>query len=170
MVGAPEVHFEFQSHELSYAFLGHFLSAGKRDCLLNVAFDFSHLRQFAPSWVSLTRLEEGEGFYRVKYESRIPSVSSTSIYRKTLDRAAGRVEFVLEEHLIHGVSSFLVPKMTASNGAYEITAKGEMFQVRYRQNLHLEKGLASPLLLSRAKREAVDFLKKFARYTNEICR
>ena len=159
------------SHELSkdgdlYTFQGSFLAFSNRDCLLDILYDFDHLRKFVTSPNSFSLLQRGDNWYDFCCTYRVLHSENKLVYRKTLRKKERKVTF----EMISGRQDIkLIPEVLASFGYYEIMPEKDGDQVVYLHQDRLSPSFCRKIYLYLAQKEAVKFLEGLKTYVERKC-
>jgi hypothetical protein len=159
------------SHELSqdgdlYTFRGSFLVFSDRDCLLDILYDFDHLRRFVACPNSFSLLQKGNNWYDFCCTYRVLHSENKLVYRKTLKKEERKVTF----EMISGRQDIkLIPEVLSSSGYYEIMPEKDGYQVVYFHQDRLSPSFCREIYVYLAKKEAVKFIQGLKTYVERKC-
>jgi membrane protein DedA with SNARE-associated domain len=149
-----------------YTFRGSFLTFSDPDCLLDILYDFDHLRKFVTCPNSFSLLQKGDNWHSFCCTYRVLLSENKLIYRKTLKKEELRVTF----EMIAGRQNIkLIPEVLSSSGYYEIMPKKDGYQVVYFHQDRLSPSFCRDIYLYLAKKEAVKFLQELKNYVEKEC-
>jgi len=159
---------EFTEGERQYAFRGSFQVTGTERCLMEVIYDFGHISRYAAGARSIEKGLEGEDWYEVTYTYRRYLVfKNRSTWRRTLNRAKGRVDF---EMTASENNLGMLPELLASTGYYQLAKEAQGYRLEYFQECSVSDGTFSARYLKHARKAAIRFLEEFRQYVMTTCR
>jgi len=159
---------EFTEDERQYAFRGSFQVTGTERCLMDVIYDFGHISRYAAGARSIEKGLEGENWYEVTYTYRRYLVfKNRSTWRRTLNRAKGRVDF---EMTASENNLGMLPELLASTGYYQLAKETQGYRLEYFQECSISDGAFSARYLKHARKTAIRFLEEFRQYVMTTCR
>ena len=158
--------YEFVREENYYSFRGRIAVKTDLDCLINILYDFKHLASIESSANSIVLLREGENWYEACHIFKELFYKHESIWRKTLKREEKRIVF---EMISHKHNSGLMPEILSSSGYYQIKPEEEGYKVEYFQECTLKSALLKSAYISRAKKEAIKFMRELKEYIEKTC-
>jgi hypothetical protein len=130
--------------------------------LLAVCFDFKHLQQFYHG-TEVRLVASGPNWQKLEYRTDYKIGTSTIVYKKTLDRAKGKANFIM---LSYQATGWGVPAMTASAGSYTVTDDGKTRTLAYEQSVTLDREIG-PLDWSLIKSKTRTFFTDFEAYVRQ---
>lgn len=158
--------YRFVHEENRYRFEGSFRSPGDADCLLGMLYEFDRYRESVTHAESLTLDERGEDWQIVTYRYRNLFYRARSTFRRTLDRAEGRIEY----RLIHLEEGGLVrPGIRNISGYYGVRDEGDARRVTFFQEGALGGGMLSGFYFNHARDVAAGFLEEIRKSAERHC-
>ena len=144
-----------------YTFVSSFTVVAEPDEVLDLLFEFRHLRQFARRATAVELLAEGPGWQEVRYTYATWVWRIHTTFRRELDRTHRRVRFHMTGASRSGVP---VPLPTASTGDYRLEPVAGGLRVIYRQTAETRDTLLLGVWMSRARSEAIGFSQDLEAY------
>ncbi len=160
------IQYKFNQTDSSYAFWGSFKVKGNTECILNVCFDYEHIKALAPSAENVFLIDQGANWNKIKYEYEAFVFSNQSVWYRKKESRQQKVNFKLLSSINN---SSLMPEMTSSSGFYHIQHDGDSLIMNYYQECTLSESIFINLYIHRIKKEAVDFLYWFKKYVISEC-
>jgi hypothetical protein len=162
-----DIQYQFTQTDSSYIFYGSFRINAKPECLLEISFNYKHIRALAPDAEEVRLIDQGNNWNQISYTyQKFTLFKNTTVWHRILNEENQRVDFTLvssENNLS------IMPRMTSSKGFYQIKQQGEYCIVEYYQQCQLREGLITKLYLDSAKKEAIKFLHRFFKYADAFC-
>ncbi|MBN2480418.1 MAG: hypothetical protein JXB19_01660 [Bacteroidales bacterium] len=161
------IQYTFTQTDSGYAFYGSFISEADAGCLLEICFEYEHIRALASDAQEVLLIDQGENWNRILYRYRkfIWFENESSWHRK-IDPEKQRVDFTLLSSINN---SKIMPMMLSSSGFYQVSVQDTGSLVEYHQQCTLSESPLTRIYLDRAKVEAVRFIYYFSEYLNEYC-
>lgn len=161
-----EIFHTFHHTDTQYTFEGSFELAADPACLLNVLFDFDHLKNYVKHAKTATLLREGPRWQDVRYSYRSLFYDAETTFKRVLDAAAGRVDYRLVD-ITH--SGLVDPDIQSISGYYGISRIPTGYRVTFYQQGELEAALLSGFYFYMAKNQAVSFVREIRDYMLSHC-
>ncbi len=149
-----------------YTFHGSFWTFSDRSCLLDILYEFDHLRKFVTCPNAFSLLQKGNNWYDFCCTYRVLLSENKLIYRKTLKKEKLKVTF---EMIAGNQDIKLIPQVLSSSGYYEIIPEKDGYQVVYLHQDRLSPSFSRDIYLYLAKKEAVKFLQGLKNYIEREC-
>jgi len=162
-----DIKYKFTQTDSSYTFYGSYKINVNPKCLLEISFNYEHIRALASDAEEVQLIDLGSNWNQISYiYQKFTFFKNKSVWHRILNEENQRVDFAL-------VSSennhSIMPRMTSSKGFYQIKQQGEYSIVEYYQQCQLREGLITKLYLDSAKKEAIKFLHRFFKYADTFC-
>ena len=162
-----EIKYKFTQSDSSYTFYGSFKIKANPKCLLEISFNYEHIRALAPNAKEVQLIDQGGNWNQISYTyQKFTFFKNKTVWHRILNEENRRVDFTL---LSSENNLSIMPHMTSSSGFYQIKQQGEYFIMEYYQQCQLTKELITKLYLNRAKKEAIKFMHKFSEYARAFC-
>ncbi|MCD4735199.1 MAG: hypothetical protein K8R53_04090 [Bacteroidales bacterium] len=162
-----DVQYKFTQTDSSYTFYGSFRINANPECLLEISFNYEHIRALAPDAEEVRLIDKGNNWNQISYTyQKFTFFKNKTVWHRVLNEENQRVDFTLvssENNLS------IMPRMISSKGFYQIKQQGEYSIVEYYQQCQLSEGLITKLYLDSAKKEAIKFLNRFLKYADTFC-
>ena len=162
-----DVQYKFTQTDSSYTFYGSFRINANPECLLEISFNYEHIRALAPDAEEVRLIDKGNNWNQISYTyQKFTFFKNKTVWHRVLNEENQRVDFTLvssENNLS------IMPRMISSKGFYQIKQQGEYSIVEYYQQCQLREGLITKLYLDSAKKEAIKFLHRFFKYADSFC-
>lgn len=162
-----DIKYKFTQTDSSYTFYGSFKINANPKCLLEISFNYKHIRVLAPDAKEVQLISQGSNWNQISYTYQIFTFfKNKTVWHRILNEENQRVDFTLissENNLA------IMPRMISSSGYYQIKQQGEYCIVEYYQQCQLTDELITKLYLNRAKKEAIKFMLKFFKYADTFC-
>jgi hypothetical protein len=170
----PEEKSDYLNYETSrvgnnYIFRGKIFVNASVSCVIQIIYDFKHLKHFLTSADSIDLVREGTNWYEARFTYHYLIFQNKIIYRRILKKEENRVTF---EMVSCEQNSKLLPKILFSNGYYEISADKECAWVTYFEESTLEPSRFEWkvfFLETFVEKEAGRFLRELKKYTEATC-
>ena len=162
-----DIQCKFTQTDSSYTFYGSFKINANPKCLLEISYNYNHIRALALDAKEVQLIDQGSNWNQISYiYQKFTFFKNKTVWHRILNAENQRVDFTL-------VSSennrTIMPRMISSSGFYQIKQQGEYFIVEYYQQCQLSEELITKLYLNRAKKEAIKFMHKFSEYASTFC-
>ncbi len=162
-----DIYSTFSQTDTTYTFYGRFNVIAETSCLMNICFDYEHIKALAIDASSVDLIEEGENLNKIKYTyQKFPFFKNESLWYRTIDSENSRVDFALVSSKNNNA---IMPRMTSSSGYYKVTQLNGMLSVEYFQQCSLTKSFLTALYLDFTKKKAIEFLHVFKDYSRKHC-
>jgi hypothetical protein len=162
-----KIQYKFTKTDSSYSFYGSFKINAYPACLLEIFFNYKHIKALAPDAKEVLLIEQGSDWHKIRYKyQKFIFFENISVWHRTLDIEKQRVDFILVSSENNQAT---MPRMISSSGFYRVNKHGEDIIVEYFQECQLIKTSITNLYLYRVKREVIQFMNWFSEYANTIC-
>ena len=163
-----DIQFTFTQNDACYSFKSSFDIHVDPNCLLNICFDFEHIKALAPDAKEVSLLDTGKNWNKIRYTyQKFAYFENTSIWYRTSDESTKRVDF----QLISSVNnSTIMPVMISSTGYYQIKTRNNKVNLEYFQECKLTDSFLTTIYLSRVEKNAKQFIYRLYDYINVICK
>lgn len=162
-----DVQYKFTQTDSSYTFYGRFIIHADTECLLQIFFNYEHIRALAPDAKEVLLTDEGDDWNKIHYTyQKFNYFENKSLWHRKLDKENQRVVFTL---ISSENNKTIMPEMISSSGFYQAKQRGNDIIVEYYQQCKITKSSITNMYLSRVKKEAIQFMKRFSKYTNKKC-
>ena len=162
-----DIKYKFTQTDSSYTFYGSFSIKANPECLLEITFNFEHIRALAPDAKEVLLIEEGSNWNQLSYTyQKFILFKNKTIWHRMLNKENKRVDFTL---MSSENNTAVMPRMISSSGYYQIKQQGEYFIMEYYQQCQLTEESITKLYLNRAKKDAIKFIHKFSEYAEAYC-
>lgn len=142
-----------------------FTTRCKKNMLLEICFEFSHLIEFAKQKnTTIKLLESGENWYTVEYDYRYFIYTNNSIYKKTIIPQENLVKF---EMINYSQNIGILPKVLAASGYYKVIANEKENEVTYYQKTILDRQM-DRFYLKSVKRKTEEFFLNLKEYIEKF--
>jgi hypothetical protein len=164
---ANDIQFKFTRTDSGYSFYGSFKINADPKCLLEISFNYEHIRALAPDAKEVLLIDQGSNWNQISYTyQKFIYFENKSVWYRKLNKEKQRVDFILVSSINNQT---IVPRMISSSGYYQIKPQGEYIIVEYYQQCQLTESSLTKKYLSKVKKEAIKFMHKFSEYANEFC-
>lgn len=162
-----DIQYKFIQNNSGYSFFGTFRINANPKCLLEISFNYEHIRALAQDAKEVLLIEQGIDWNKISYTyERSLYFENRSVWHRTLNREKQRVNFIL-------VSSennrTVMPRIISSSGFYQIKLQEDYIIVEYYQECQLSESSLIKLYLNKVKKEAMKFMHDFLVYAKDHC-
>jgi hypothetical protein len=161
------IDYKFNITDSSYSFYGSFKIRADVTCLLEITFNYDHLRAMVPDAKEVILLDQGINYNKIKYIfQKYLLFVNTSVWNRVLDAPGQRVEFTLvssENNLS------IMPQLISSRGYYQIIQQDGYQMMEYYHECRVTEKTITKLYLNQLKDEAIGFIYLFSEYACEYC-
>ena len=162
-----DIKFKFTQTDSSYKFYGSFKIKAHPKCLLEISFNYTHIRELALDAKKVQLISQGNNWNQISYIYRkFIFFKNTTVWHRTLNEENQRVNFAL---MSSKNNQKIMPRMLSSSGYYQITQEGEYSTMEYFQQCQLSEESITNLYIKRVKKNAMKFMHKFSEYANSFC-
>ncbi|HJX71406.1 MAG TPA: hypothetical protein VJ346_05620 [Bacteroidales bacterium] len=164
---ANDIQYKFMQTDSSYSFYSTFRIRSYPDCLLDICFDYRHIRLLAPDAKEVQLINQGVNWNQIRYTyQKYIFFENITVWHRKVNSEKQRVDF----NLISSKNNLaIMPGLISSSGFYQINKQGEHVFVEYYQQCQLTKSSLTKSYLSRVQKEAIQFIYRFSEYANAIC-
>lgn len=161
------IHYKFTQTDSNYTFYGSFKIKADPECLLDILFNYKHIKALAVDAKEVVLIDQGKNWNQISFTyQKYIFFKNKSIWHRVLHEEDKRVEFTL-------LSSYnnrkVMPQILSSSGFYQIHKEGEFYLVEYYQECQLTEHGVTKLYLQRAKKGAIKFMHVFSEYAVSFC-
>lgn len=162
-----DIKYTFTQTHSSYTFYGSFKINTDPKCLLEISFNYKHIRALALGAKEVQLIDQGSNWNQISYTyKKFVFFKNKTVWHRILNEENQRVDFTL---VSSENNQTIMPRMISSSGFYQIEKEGEYFIVKYYQQCQLTEKLTTELYLNRAKKEAIKFMYTFFKYASTFC-
>lgn len=162
-----DIKYKFTQTDSSYTFYGSFKINADPKCLLEISFDYKHIRALALDAKEVQLIDQGSNWNQISYTyQKFAFFKNKTVWHRILNEENQRVDFTL---VSSDNNRTIMPRMISSSGFYQIKQQGDYLIVEYYQQCQLTEELITKLYLNRAKKEAIKFIHKFSEYAGTFC-
>jgi len=162
-----DINYNFTQSDSSYTFYGSFRVDANPECLLEVSFEYKHVKALNHEAKEVKLIDQGSNWNQISYTyQKFTFFKNKTVWHRILNEEYRRVDFTL---VSSENNQSIMPRRISSSGYYQIKQHGEYFIVEYYQQCQLTEELITKLYLNRAKKEAIKFMYKFSEYASTFC-
>ncbi len=162
-----EIIWNFTRSDTGYFFNGSFKLIADPACVLNLCFEYDHIRALAPDAQAVTLEDMGPCWNRIAYVYRKYYIfRNKSLWNRVLDTTKQRVDFTLLSS-INNLS--VMPVMISSSGYYKVSSRNDTTTVEYYQQCRLRGAPLTSFYMKKAEEEALHFMQRFYEYAVAHC-
>jgi hypothetical protein len=159
--------YSFSHTDTTYTFYGRFKVVAETSCVMNICFNYEHIKALAPDASRVELIEEAENWNEIKYTyKQSPFYKNESLWHRTIDRENARVDFTL---IYSDNNHSFMPRMISSSGHYKVIQINGVCWVEYFQQCLLSKSSLTALYQYSMRKKAVEFLHLFEDYSKKHC-
>ncbi len=161
------IFYSFTHTNTTYTFHGRFRVDAEKNCLLEICFDYEHIKALALDASKVELIEQSKNWNKIKYTyQQYPFYKNESLWYRTIDHKNSIINFKL-------VSSknnhSIMPRMISSSGYYKVSQIREATWVEYFQQCCFTRSNLSSLFQHYMKKKAVEFIYLFQEYSQKHC-
>ncbi len=162
-----DIQYKLSLTDSTLIFYGSFRTVSRPDCLLEIFFNYNHIKALASEGMEVQLVDQGTDWSLIRYKfRRFIFFENTSEWHRKLDRE----NQVLDIKLVSSVNNqTAMPGMISSSGWFKVREQGDEIIVEYHQSCQLTKTLITELFLKILRNEAIQFMQKLMEYTNTNC-
>ncbi|MFH0842211.1 MAG: hypothetical protein V1903_06280 [Bacteroidota bacterium] len=162
-----DIQYKFSLTDSTLVFHGSFRTVSSPDCLLEIFFNYNHIKALASEGMEVQLVDQGTDWSLIRYKfRRFIFFENTSEWQRKLNRE----NQVLDIKLVSSVNNqAAMPRMISSSGSFKVREQGDEIIVEYHQSCRLTKTLITELFLKILRNEAIQFMQKLMEYTNTNC-
>lgn len=161
------IQYQFTQTDSTYSFYSSFTIIADPKCLLEISYDYEHIKALAPDAKEVLLVDQGNDWNKISYTyQKFVLFENKSVWFRKLDEEKQRVDFIL---VASKNNNAIMPRMISSSGYYQVKRLGEYCTVEYYQQCHLTESIITKLYLNRAKNEAIRFMYRFREYAGDSC-
>ncbi|HRZ42098.1 MAG TPA: hypothetical protein P5228_05280 [Bacteroidales bacterium] len=161
------IYYTFTHTDTTYAFYGRFKIDARLDCVMQLCFNFQHIREMAADASKVELIGEGENWNKIKYTYELyPLYKNESIWYRKKDLENQRINFTL---ISSKNNRSFMPTVISSSGYYRFRQVQGTVWVEYFQQCRFTRSYLISFYLNFLKGKAVDFLHVFYDYSRNHC-
>jgi hypothetical protein len=161
------IYSSFSQTDTSFTFYGQFNVVAETNCLINICFNYKHIKALAVDASNVKLIEEGSNWNKIRYTYQIfPFFKNESLWYRTIDRKNSRVDFWL---ISSKNNNSVMPRIISSSGYYKVNRHNGIITVKYFQMCRLTSSFLTDLYLDLMKKKAIEFLHTFKDYSQKHC-
>jgi len=161
------IEYKFTQTDSSYTFYGSFKIKANPKCLLEISFDYEHIRALAPTAKEVLLIDQGNNWNQISYiYQEFIFFKNKTVWHRVLNEEDQRVDFTL---MSSENNQTIMPRMISSSGFYQIKQEEEYIIVEYYQQCLLTEELITKLYINKTKEEAIKFIHRFSEYAGAFC-
>lgn len=162
-----DIQYTFTQTDSSYSFYGSFKINANPECILDISFNFRHIRALAPDAEEVILVDSDSNWNQISYiYQKFIFFENTTIWSRKLDEEKQRVDFTL---VSSQNNQTMMPRLISSSGFYQVKQQSDYIIVEYYQECKLAEESITKFYLNRIKKEAINFMDKFSEYASEYC-
>jgi hypothetical protein len=162
------IEYEFILTDSCYSFCGRIKIRADAKCLLDLTFNFNHIRALVPDAKEVLLLDHDSDSCVVQYTfQKFLFFVNTSVWKRVLDKPERKVKFSLvssENNLS------IMPELLYSTGYYHVIQQNGYVVMEYFHECRVTEKSITRLYLNRLKDEAIKFMYRFSDYACEQCK
>jgi hypothetical protein len=163
---SAKVYYKFSRHGNVYSFVGKFPVNNNINCLLDIIYDFDHLKKFNNGVDSVELIRKDSHSYEVRYSYHKLFLKAKTTFRRVLNKEQ---RIVTSEMIGHDQNSILFPKPLASHGYYRIREDKTGCWFEYFRECEIEPKSLDGLYFYIAEKEAINHLYTIKEYIEKTC-
>lgn len=161
------IKYKFTQTDSSYTIYGSFRIRANPKCLLEISFDYEHIRALAPTAKEVLLIDQGSNWNQISYiYQEFIFFKNRTVWHRVLNEENQRVDFTL---MSSENNQTIMPRMISSSGFYQIKQQQEYLVVEYYQQCLLTEELITKFYINKAKEEAIKFIRRFSEYAGVYC-
>ncbi len=162
-----DIKYKFTLADSSYTFYGSFRIKVPPKCLLEISFNYNHIKALALDAKKVRLIDQGSNWNQISYTYRkFIFFKNTTVWHRIFSEEDQRVDFTL---LSSDNNRRIMPRMVASSGYYQITREGEYSIMEYYQQCQLTEESITKLYIKKVKKNAIKFIHEFSEYASTFC-
>ena len=162
-----DLKYEFTQTDSSYSFYGSFKIKANPKCILDISFNYKHIRALALDAKEVRLIDQGINWNQISYTyQKYIIFKNKTVWHRILNEENQRVEFTL---VSSENNQTIMPRMISSSGFYQVKQQGEYFIVEFYQQCQPTEKSITKLYISRMKKEAIKFMHEFSEYASSCC-
>ena len=164
---SDNVKYKFIQTDSSYTFYGSFRIKVPQKCLLEISFNYNHIKALALDAKEVRLIDQGSDWNQISYTYRkFIFFKNTTVWHRILDKEDQKVEFTL---LSSKNNLKIMPRMIASSGYYQITQDEEYSIMEYYQQCQLTEESITKSYIKKVKKNAIKFIHGFYKHAHIFC-
>ena len=160
-VQEANIQYEFTQNKTKYSVHASFTSPLAMSEVLNILFDYHHVKEFTKSIDSVQLVEEGERWNRITFRQCELFGCINTTYLREVENDSGKLKFVQEESHISG---YLIPRVITNSGYYQLKSHKQGSLVELFQAVELEESILLTIYQRYARTRARDFIQDLYEY------
>ena len=163
---STKVSYKFSRQGNTYSFVGKFPVNNNINCLLDIIYDFDHLKKINSGLAGLELIRQDSHSYEVRYSYQKLFLKAKTTFRRVLNKKQRIVTSVMIDH---DQNSNLFPKPLASHGYYRIMEDKSGCWFEYFRECEIESKPLDSLYFYIAEKEAIKHLLTIKEYIEKTC-
>lgn len=163
---SAKVFYKFSRQGNVYSFSGKFPVNNNMNCLLDVIYDFDHLKRLHSDLDSVELIRRNAHSYEVRYSYKKLFLTAKTIFRRELNK---KQRIVTSEMIRHEQNSPSFPKPLFSRGYYRIREDKTGYWFEYFRECEIEPNSLNVLYFHIAEKEAINHLYTIKEYIEKTC-
>ncbi|MEN8119471.1 MAG: hypothetical protein ABFS35_03955 [Bacteroidota bacterium] len=161
------IQYKFTETDSTYSFLGSFKTRAEPGCLLEMCFNYEHIRALGVFAKEVLLVDEGSGWNQIAYHyQKFIIFENKSVWHRKLNEEKQRVDFTM---VSSKNSHSVMPCMVSSSGFYQVRQQGTCQIVEYYQECQLTTAVITSLYIDIMKNEVIKFMYRFSDYADTHC-
>ncbi len=162
-----DIKYKFTQTDSSYTFYGSFRAKVPTKCLLDISFNYNHIKALALDAKEVSLIDQGSNWNQISYTYRkFIFFINTTVWHRVFSEEDQRVDFTL---LSSENNRKIMPRLVASSGYYQVTREEEYSNMEYYQQCQLTEKSITKLYINKVKKNAIKFMYKFSEYASTFC-
>jgi len=162
-----DIKYIYTQTDSSYSFYSSFKINANPKCLLEISFNYEHIRSLAMDAKEVVLIDQGSNWNQISYTyQKFIFFENTTVWYRKLDEEKQRVDFTL---VSSQNNQTIMPRLISSSGFYQVKKQEEYVIVEYYQQCRLAESSLTKVYLNRVKKEAINFMYLFSEYALEHC-
>jgi len=155
-------HFRFAHNKTNYSVYASFPSPLATGDILDILFDYHHVKEFTKSVDSVKMIDEGERWNRLTFRRCEVFGCVEATYLREVDKNSRRLRFVLEESHTGGDS--FIPRVINNSGYYQVKPFNNGSLVEFFQEVDLEDSIFLIVYERWAESSTREFVRDLCEY------
>jgi hypothetical protein len=134
---AAEPTWSLELNGRTYAYSLTVTSALPPEAILDILFDFAHVKVFSRAGGAAHLLRQQGAVNEIRFDKRQLFYHCSSVFRRTLDREGGTLSIELIQFTANWAGT--IPQAVSSRGRYTVIDRGDHREVRFRQDVETDR-------------------------------
>ncbi len=162
-----DIKYKFTQTDSSYSFYGSFRIKAHPKCLLEISFNYDHIKALALDAKEVLLIYQGRNWNQISYTYRkFIFFKNRTVWNRIFDEDNQRVDFTL---LSSENNRNIMPQMLSSFGYYQVKQLGAYCILEYYQQCQLTEKSITKLYIKKVKKKAIKFMHEFFEYASFFC-